>query len=890
MNILSRLTFKSLVKNKVRTAVTIIGIVLSAAMLTAVTVSIASFLQFMRDSAIYTSGNWYGGYSYMAPADADALFSDSRVSGGVSAQILGYSEYENQNFSKPYLYVLGGDADFFSEMSIHLTDGRLPETEEEIILPEHLFTYGGERPELGSTITLHLGQRQVEGVTLSQFSALVTDDSGEEVLEELVVSETRTYTVVGYFQRPGFEQYSAPGYTALTGKSEASSAPLDVYYLTGNAQDIDDVNSLFSGRYGWIMNTDLLMFSGFSLYRSFYSVLYSLGAILIVLIMFGSVSLIYNAFSISVSDRTRQFGILSSVGATKKQIRRMVITEAVYVSIIGIPLGILSGIAGMAVTFHFIGSRIGSLLGTDSGAQLHVTAALPAILIAFAVAFITVLISAWIPSRRATRVTAMEAIRQANDVSIKPREVRISPLTYKLFGVEGVIAGKHFKRSRKRYRATVLSLFMSVVLFISASSFCRYLTDAVTNVFQHYDYDIRYEEVLQGGEDSAASNGYTLAEKEAILAEAEGVTRSSCQYSFNTSVDLPPEALTGEAVTFIQANSGGADEFSGYSISAYVVGVEDEVFREYLREQGLDEAMYFRPEAPLAVVKSQLSMFNSESGRYEKLTLLDPDTAQISFRYQDVQLADAFYAREDLDSLSDEEYAEAYDAMFVPFTADIGSHVTVLPFGLNRSEEYSLMVVYPMSVYRALFPSVRYEVSSILFKTNGHKAALASLEKTAQAAGIASEYLIDVYEYNETQMNLVTVIKVFAYGFITLISLIAAANVFNTISTNIHLRRREFAMLKSVGMSAKGFNKMMNYECLLYGTKSLLLGLPVAIGITYLIFRSVQAGYDTAFYLPWSSVALAIGSVFAVVFATMLYSMEKVKKDNPIDALKNETL
>jgi putative ABC transport system permease protein len=137
---------------------------------------------------------------------------------------------------------------------------------------------------------------------------------------------------------------------------------------------------------------------------------------------------------------------------------------------------------------------------------------------------------------------------------------------------------------------------------------------------------------------------------------------------------------------------------------------------------------------------------------------------------------------------------------------------------------------------------------------------------------------------------MITVINVFAYGFIILISLIAATNVFNTVSTGISLRRREFAMLKSVGMTSKGFNKMMNYECLLYGAKALLFGLPTSFIITYLIYFFVSHGAEISFVLPWSAIGIAVFSVFAVVFATMMYSMSKIKKDNPIDALKNENL
>ena len=156
--------------------------------------------------------------------------------------------------------------------------------------------------------------------------------------------------------------------------------------------------------------------------------------------------------------------------------------------------------------------------------------------------------------------------------------------------------------------------------------------------------------------------------------------------------------------------------------------------------------------------------------------------------------------------------------------------------------------------------------------------------------GLNSSNLYDYADRVESQRALITVLNVFSYGFIVLISLIAAANVFNTISTNISLRRREMAMLKSIGMTQKGFSKMMNFECLLYGVKGLIYGLPVSFVITYWIFKSISNGWETNFFIPWQNVAIAVGSVFAVVFATMIYSMQKIKKDNPIDALKNENL
>lgn len=142
----------------------------------------------------------------------------------------------------------------------------------------------------------------------------------------------------------------------------------------------------------------------------------------------------------------------------------------------------------------------------------------------------------------------------------------------------------------------------------------------------------------------------------------------------------------------------------------------------------------------------------------------------------------------------------------------------------------------------------------------------------------------------EAMRSTVTVVRVFCYGFIVLISLIAVANVFNTISTGISLRRRELAMLRSVGMTSRGLQRMLNYECCIYGTRALAIGLPFSFLMTVCIWWVVGQAVEQPFRIPWTAVLIASASVFAVVFATMLYAMSKVRRENPIDALKNENL
>ena len=234
-----------------------------------------------------------------------------------------------------------------------------------------------------------------------------------------------------------------------------------------------------------------------------------------------------------------------------------------------------------------------------------------------------------------------------------------------------------------------------------------------------------------------------------------------------------------------------------------------------------------------------------------------------------------------------------YEESFAKYTLRSEKTIEEAPFFVSRSTPVAINMIYPYSMLESVVPEAalnQFRNTEYFLTSSNHAASFENLATVLTENGLSSRQLFDYAANAETNRNVITIIRVFAYGFIVLISLIAAANVFNTISTNISLRRREFAMLKSVGMTQKGFRRMMNCECLLYGSKALLLGLPVSCGITYLIYRAITTAYETSFHLPWAAIGIAVLSVFLVVFATMMYSMSKVKKDNPIDALKNENL
>lgn len=850
MNILNKVTRKALGRNRMRTFVTIIGIVLSAAMFTAVTTSITSMQEYMKKCCEQTDGSWYA--RYMA-ADVDKyreIRSDEDVSVTAYLEDMGYAVIGSSNENKPYLYIGGMSGNFTDIVAVNLIEGRMPQNPDEIILPKHLITNGGiKNYNKGDKISLDAGQRSYDGKILSQRDSYYATEEGDvkDNEEKLINTGTREYTIVGFYERPSFEPYSAPGYTALTVGDGSDTAVYDVFYKTKKAGKIYTVaQRLNPDGESTEYNSDYLRFSGISSNIAFNRVLYSFAGILIMLIMFGSVSLIYNAFSISVSERTRQFGILKSVGATKRQMRHSVIYEGMLLGIIGIPVGIGAGILGMFITFKLTGKFFGMMLVNkiDVVFGLHVT--WQALVAAAVICFVTVMISANIPAVRAARKPAIEAIRQTGDVSIRKNKIKTSKLTYRLFGFEGMLASKNFKRSRRKYRATVFSLFMSIVLFISASGFCNYLMKGIdmTNATQSYDiaYHVTQDILNKAGNDKDSI--------EKLLENVQDVTDVTYIYNVNDYMVDVDESLISQKVFDVM--DGNVTRWS-----VAIRFVKDSDYRSYLKQMNLDENIYMNTDDPVGVMYDDITIY---SKKYYRLELFNTDKLNLK-------------AGNGLNTV----------------TLNIGTSVDETPMGIAADGIPYPIVMYPFSVRDKVIPDEMQQLNYYI-KSDNHKVSYDKMCDMLDTQGLSSYRAYDYAESVAASRAMTMVVKVFSMGFIVLISLIALANVFNTISTNVMLRRREFAMLKSVGMTKKGFYRMMDYECILYGIKGVALGLPVSLAINLLMSRSIGFGTNIGVLIPWKSVIIAVGSVFLVVFATMIYSMGKIRNDNPIETLKNENL
>ena len=912
MNILNKVTLKTLMKNRTRTIVTIIGIMLASALICGVTTFVSSFYDTLIGNAKYEQGDYHKFFYRQDKDFYEQMAGNERVDTAEFIQELGY--FPLPDSSRLYFYLIGTDGNFDEKnMAIHVLEGKYPSSTNEIMFPNIY----NEEYSIGDTVTIDIGERWYEGKPVEQLDSELEADNYVIGGEELRTRETRTYTVSGFYNFNNWyastlSMHISMGWPAVTLADEGmpEGYTYDVFVKLKNPADALNFyeSVLYSGR-----NDTLLTYMGVTPISTLNFTIWGLAALVIVIVMVGSVSLIYNAFAISVSERTKQFGLLSSVGATKKQLRRSVLFEAFVVSVIGIPLGAVLGIGIVAVAIEFFGDLFDSMM---LAVPVTLSVSALALVIGMGVSLLTVLISAWIPSKRATMVTAIEAIRQNKDITAAP--VKTSKLTAKLFGLPGVLAAKYYKRSKKKYKATVVSLFISVVLFVSITAFGDYFVEALFYNTDVYNYDIEAHTSSEAFDESFTPN--MLLEE---YKKAEGVTAATY-----AAWGDPSESANGGSSgavmvgvdksyinpTAIQRHSvrdtawGSSDGVKSENIcfaSANITFVEDETFKELLVQYGLSEAEFMDPDKPLAVVLDGNRSYDSESGRYLESRILSSDRAEIIAYAYDISYEEGFMKcaeRNDKDGnyyvtvVDAEQYhnsdtipEDAYEIMTERVTMNVGKVIYELPYFINVRFA-DLNVIYPMSFIGKVCPKWEGMYPHYyLICSDNHARTFQAIEAINETHGIYSS-INDYAETVEKFRGVVSSIQTGVYVFIGIIALISVANVFNTISTNIGLRRREFAMLKSVGMTNSGFNRMMTYESILYGVKSLLYGLPVAVVITVVIHFVIGSEFDMSFRMPWGAMGIAVLSVFTAVVITMMYALRKVKKANPIDELKSENI
>lgn len=858
MNIVNKLTLRHLKKNKRRTLVTIIGVIISVAMVTAVATLGVSFLDLLKRQSIADNGEWHVQYKNVTSDQIKAIGEDENTKTLILASDVGYAKLDGDEVTdKPYLFFKGYNEEGLEQFPIELSSGRLPEATNEVVVSEHIAKDTGIHYEIGDEMTVEIGNRIMEGEPEPLLQNYSVQRGEEGYLENLEIHTTATYTVVGTIERPSWEQPWAPGYTVINYiDKENLTASVDaivvVNKLNGSlfkqAQQLAEQNDIV----GVGFNDELLRYYGLTDNDNLHTTMYSLAGIIIAVIIIGSVSLIYNAFAISVSERARHLGMLSSVGATKKQKRNSVFFEGAVIGVISIPIGVLAGLVGIAITFMFINTFIADALGATEKLEVVVTPA--SILIACLISTATIFVSTYMPARKASKVSAIDAIRQTQDIKLTGKAVKTSKLVRKIFGLEAEIGLKNVKRNKKRYYATLFSLVISIILFLSVSFFTNNLSRSVEMSQAGTDFDI-----LVSG-----SNG-DISELESLV-HTEGVTGYSLQKTVQLTSLMEKDKFTKELIAVIEKeNIELPDGKYPYYVNVY--GLSESSFQEYAAKVGTDPKTYQDLEEPKAIIIEKISFQDYEASKFVETKSINTKTGEgFELQYTDYETNEHTMLAE----------------------LEVGALTDELPMGTNTARIGGLDIVVPLETLDAiLHDKARNEVQSYLYMNSSDPM---KTQDALEEVVPSSMYIYNVFQNRERDQQMIMFLSVFTYGFIALISLISIANIFNTISTSISLRKREFAMLKSVGMTPKGFNKMINYESIFYGVNALLFGLPISFVVMYLIHRSVNETFQYGFTLPWLDILFVVAAIFIIVSSAMLYSISKIKKENIIDGLKQENI
>ena len=857
MNIFNKVAMQGLKKNRTRTIVTIIGVILSAAMITAVTTFGVSLMNYMAEVAASKYGDWQVAY-----LDADSSFkkeisSDKKVEKAVSFENIGYARSEaGENPNKPYFFIAGFSQKTFDALPVTLVSGRLPDNDREILLSGKATTEGGASYALGDTISLAVGSRLEGDKKLSQ------SDPYKAGTEIFAPQEEKEYTVVGICRTPVFEEDSSPGYTLITRNEESmQGAEFSVFVSLWNPRQIHSFAKSAGDGHAYILNHNVLRIMGLSddpSDRVFNALLYSAGVIVIAIIMVGSIFLIYNSFSISLNERMRQIGILSSVGATSKQLRNSVLFEGLCIGVVGIPAGVCLGLASIGLIISGITKKLSSIFYTGVSLTMDISAL--AIIGAAAISMITILVSAYIPARKAAKTPVMDCIRQTNEIKVEAKAVRISRTTRRICGLEGTLALKNFKRNKKRYRSIVLSLALSIVLFVSTSALVTSMNHETKQAKVVTSYDIGFG--TQAMDDADMLNLYDK------LKLAEGVTESSYQDVVEYMCTVSPGELTED---YWKA-AGGQSSDETVKLPMDIQFLDDNAYLKIVKDLGLPTEEYAGESGKIIAV-GKVNDEKAEGVKDLKDMFISPS----------MDLAVMPKANAEAGEAQNQNISVTFVETVPPDSPPIA--------GAAEQRPYSFQVMAPWSMKAYLYPAdnpADLKVKGLTFQSENPPKSEKEMKTIIQEASLTSAYtFMNTSDALEEGRNYIFVANVFSYTFIIMISLIAIANVFNTISTNIKLRRRELAMLRSVGMSDRDFNKMMRFECAFYGVRSLLFGLPVAIISSWMICKTMMVD-SHRFVLPWASIGISIISVFLVIFITMLYAVSKIKKENIIDALRDD--
>ena len=884
MQILNRLTIRNLKLNKRRTIVTIIGIILATALLTAVATMAVSLKESVTLRSKKVDGDFHLLLYDMTDKEKESVINNRQVESYYETHEVGYGVLDGcVNDSKPYVYIEALDSDTFEKAEINVTSGRLPEDDSEIVISSHIKTNGGVKYNLGDKITFDIGDRTYNGKKLYQNDTYRED-------EQLEAKQTKTYKVVGICDRLpyGEEPRTAPGYSVITlaNKADTSLNKSDIYLrfnkkalkdrydLTADILGVDKTlfNKLNSGKledkeiqtlksqldktHSYYINNSLIKYEAF--YDSSVAFVYNMAAVVMVIIIITSAVCISNSFAISINQKTKQYGMLASIGATPRQIRKNVFFEAAFMGVIGIVAGIGGGLSASYILVVLSNKM---LIDTFEMSIVYAPSLL-GVLLSIVLAIVTIVLSALVPAIRASRMSPIMAINHSEDIKIKSKSLKTPKLIGKVWGEGGVLAYKNMKRNKRKYRVITISIALSVSTFIALYGFMSLLTESV-NRYANDKIDLRvymssYKSMSVDEANKKVSNIVNRINNET------NITDFTFARGFYASLkDEPKYSSDYKEVNKYEA---GLAENNGYYIS--IISLGNEEYGKYIKKLGISKET--AQSGGILVDNTYQYINNGNDIKY--FNIYDGYKAGDVLTYR----IDTSNSSKSLDNSKSSDDTTLYDIRIVALSNE-------RPFGYdNAYTSYGYLIVSDDYMNRIDTKNT----DSTLLNINCDDPAQDIL---VNEFNIGQNYIFNAAQERRNDEKLILTMKIFLYGFIAIVSLIGITNIFNTVTTGMELRGKEFAMLQSIGMTKKEFDKMIRLESVFYGSKALIIGVVSGTILSYVIY--ISAGESQLKYtLPLLAIVMSVIVVIILLLGIMKYSIAQIRKQNIIETIRNENI
>ena len=950
MNLMKTLTLKNLKLNRKRTIVTIVGIILATALLSALVTLVSSFRYSMIEYQKQKDGDFHMKFSNVKMSELSEFKNNRNIESTFETMGMGFAKIDGcKNEDKPYAYVMATDEAGFERGCFKLIEGRMAKNEDEIVIPRHLKTNGRIDIKVGDEITLDVGKRYD-----SDTESVISENCAyEHEAETLTDTVTKHYKVVGIMERPGYgmEDYSAAGYTFVTysdelaaidngTKSEASEADttLTVYSrytqkalrnkdaVTADIIGVDEklfakannssvemtaeesdrfLKEMENAKYDIYINGFLISYECVFPIDGTFKALFTVATVVALIIILTSVYCIKNSFNISITEKIRQYGMLASVGATRRQIKSSVKTEAAMLGVVGIPVGTMSGILASLVLVKVVNTLSAGWL--NFALSFHTS--LPALILAVILSIATIYFSATGSARKAAKVTPLEAIRNTKEIKIKSSKLKTPAIIGRIWGIGGVISYKNIKRNNKKYRTTVTSIVICSITFIVISYFMSMAFSMVGMSYASTDYNI----------------GINMSYKKDIHIDIEKLSK------LVSGIEGVDDYLVGAGYDFDVRKPKYTKEYGEYCRQVYdnsedvsqmflITVLDDKSYDKYASDAGIKNAA----AGAILVNKGTFDVYNENSLKYVKKEMelykyKAGDTIECGYNVYDDASSDDNAAEGDTESSTDDNNAvegdtesgtEDNSGYVDEETINNGVRKTVdvtiagvtdkVPIGY-KGYSYVTLLFMNQKGFESLWADgksnelkQRYVSYSAYVVAENADEYQDTFEKETEGNPEYSQISFSVSNLDKQmrdEKSLFTLLGVFAYGLIVVIALIGITNIINTLSTGMELRSREFATLRSIGMTDKQFAGMVRLESVFISVKALVIGVPLGILISYLLCVIMNRMVGAIIYEPpYKAIILCIVVVIMLIYAIMKLSMTKIRHNNIIETIKNENL